>query len=1283
MKGKLLLGLGIASLAMGAQAQRLQESYIQWPNSSELHNYINTWVPGQEMFEDENFFVSRVKPKEYFRNAATQVNPDLNAEKDKNLVFWVPVNYASWEGVHTDGLPNGRFDSEVFSMWQYVTHYGDWISPFGWVPGSFADAAHKHGTAVSGVASIPYGGISSSWSTCLTALGNVDHEKAARFLYYHGCNGLGYNSEFNGGSGIVTKLNALHEDLVKWMKGKVPVFENIWYGGTSDNGSINFDDQLSSGKMQIFGNAAAPRTVLFLNYNWNYDSKYNNSLTNCTSAGRSMHDLYAGMNMQGSCKTATEWQRHLTWDYSIGLWGAHQTNQLWQNRNGNGSSPDALQSTYQRSIEMFFGNGPRNPIAWLDVPATPSLTPKPDYFGMSRFMTARSAMGWNLADEPFISYFNLGNGKFFNYKGERMHNSEWYNIGVQDYMPTWRFWFADQFLGNKPANIPASGLDAAFSWNEAWFGGSSLRITGSTPDEFLHIFKTNFQLANNDVITVRYKLASGKANINLALSLNGKESEIVRESNFKVLTTDTEADEDVWQVATFKVAGVLGSALRSAPVAMIALHFTEAENIDLYLGEISIVRGTAATPKAPVITHSKTLAFNHNGVDGKIIWNMENNKLAGDPVYNTDVNTSMFRLYSQQEGGEAVNMGATTSWAGLIFAAPVDVQGAKKIRFGVSAVALDHTSESEIAWTDYMDMGDYATSEDIQINKSTIKPGEQFVISYVDPLHAASNWQLNDLSGNKVAEATGTQAFTASVEKVGSYDLVIDGGTANERVINSYVQVSSWEKGAIPEITALTINDEENPASISVKKADEVTLGYKGRESDGVSSRAVALNELLLGASNSATNLDIKAYQPYAVGAWIKLDRLNTGTYSLMTIENRAGNWPKNNWGHFWLRINQDGYITNPLHDSGFGGSTDSGADGNRLYCDYSDSRIIPEAWTHICVVIDYDSSNRRSYALYINGVKQNIKTWLHINKGTREGKISPDWTDFSMTSSAIAYGINETQTGYVSDSYPISTSDWISFGGTCQNINAPNAFIDDVTIWNKTVTQADVDAMVAGLDGNNLPEGVLAYWDFETDTDENHMFAAKGSKAGAKLCRYAHDTDPNNEGQAINRAVAADYAPGCPFISGTGFELKAQPSWRAKGAVLADAQGSDTEGSVKVTYNAVGERTATVTLSNSLGSDSREYPVITVGEGNALEGLATEAGVEVYAVDKSIFMAFAEAGNYTVNVYTVSGELLHSRSLQMGAGEAAYVGMPNAAVYIVNITRDGRTVNNYKVVVR
>lgn len=112
---------------------------MTWPESPKLGQYVSSWVPGEDLFEDENFYVSRVKPKERFRNAATQIDETLTEANDRKLVFWVPVGNAS--NGNTNARPNGKFDSEAFSTWSYVTHYGDWTAPHGWVPGGFADVA--------------------------------------------------------------------------------------------------------------------------------------------------------------------------------------------------------------------------------------------------------------------------------------------------------------------------------------------------------------------------------------------------------------------------------------------------------------------------------------------------------------------------------------------------------------------------------------------------------------------------------------------------------------------------------------------------------------------------------------------------------------------------------------------------------------------------------------------------------------------------------------------------------------------------------------------------------------------------------------------------------------------------------------------------------------------------------------------------------------------------------------------------------------------------------------
>lgn len=1300
MKEKLLLLSGVSVMAISAFGQQLQADYIQWPNSSQFPAYVESWVPGQQLFEDENFFISRVKPRQTFRNVSTQIDKTLSEDNDKHLVYWVPVGYSNWEGVHTDALPNGKFDSEVFSTWSYVTHYGDWISPHGWVPGGFADVAHKNGVAVSGVASIPYGG-NDEWKKSLTDQGKLDKEKTAKFLYYHGVDGLGYNSEFgNVSSAVLGNVRSLHNFIYQWMADKNPIYENIWYDGTNDNGSITFDRGLGSHNAQTFGDSENKSSSLFLNYNWNYTSTIGNSEAKARELGRSPLDLYAGHNMQGGePRGGQSWQLLKDCNYSIGLWGAHNSNMIWQNRNGNGSSPQSMQRTYQTNIERWFTNGKRNPIAGIDIYPETSFAPSETWFGMSKYMTARSTLKWSLSDEPFYSYFNLGNGAFFNWMGERQHNNEWYNISVQDYMPTWRYWFASEYLGTTPDKMVENGLQAEFAWDEAWVGGSSLRISGTSANEYLHLFKTSFQLQTGDIITVRYKLLNGKAQVNLCLSAEGSEATLLRENNLKVMDSSAEPDDEVWVEKTFRVSAQLAS-LNNKTIAMIALHFTGAENLDLRLGEFSIVRKAAQAPATPQISAVKLLANNYRGIDAKVIYNMPNSKMAGEPVYNYDVQTSMFKIYTQQEGEEPQFNGITTSWAALAYSAPVNMEGAKRMRLGVAAVSLDTKTDSEIAWSEYTDFPEYVYNEDVLCSKSAIKPGEPFEVYFKDTTHPGVDWALYSQEGEKVASASNTARFVLDngIDGIGGYDVVINEGKEDERRLTFFVQITAWERGALPEIESLSIvtKDGASDNGVTIAPLDNVELTYTGRTADGKTSRGIKLAEKLFGANIGQLlakdgNPGISPYQSFSIGAWIKIDDLNKGTYSLMRIENRAGNWPKNNWGFFWCDINEQGYVFTDLVDSSFGGSLDSGADGMRLYADYRDSRIVPNGWTHVMFVFDYNESNQISYEFYVNGKRQTSRRWMQINKMTREvaitGATSPlkDWSNFETgLESAVSYGDNSEKTGYCTDNYPISMNDWIAFGGTALNIGAMSASIDDFQVWDKAVTAEDVAVSMNGLDPENLPEGVLAYWDLESDDDfdaELKGFRSKGKIEGA-IAGWYDNVDLPNEGQAKQDLQYPEFTSGSPFIAGTGYNVATLPTWTGRRAIITDAQGSDTQGSAKVTYNAEGEYTVTLTLENSLGSHSMAYPVITVKDNSSVEGIAADDNT-VYAVGKTVFAGFAQAGEYTVAVYNIAGERVAARNVEVAAGELVAVSVDTPAVYVIAIEQAGRVVSTAKVVVR
>ena len=91
----LTLAAGLVLSVMSANAQQMREGYVDFGTNSgseKFHELLKAWTPGNQVTADDNFFISRVKPRARFRNEATQVRLDLN-EKNDGGVLYVVVRY--------------------------------------------------------------------------------------------------------------------------------------------------------------------------------------------------------------------------------------------------------------------------------------------------------------------------------------------------------------------------------------------------------------------------------------------------------------------------------------------------------------------------------------------------------------------------------------------------------------------------------------------------------------------------------------------------------------------------------------------------------------------------------------------------------------------------------------------------------------------------------------------------------------------------------------------------------------------------------------------------------------------------------------------------------------------------------------------------------------------------------------------------------------------------------------------------------------------------------------
>lgn len=1242
----LLLGCFLAPSTL--MAQELKEGYISWGfESQEFPNRLRNWSKtNPKINEDDNFFISRVKPKVRFRNPDTQVRTNITAENDKRLIAWLPWNVPS-----KNALPDGVFDSEVFSMWPYVTHWGDWNCGLGRIPAALLDVAHKNGVPVSSVAGIPNENLSGVWQSALETLSKVDANKAAAYMNYFGYDGFGYNSEYyeTYTRGRITKaIKEFHVNLNRAMKPLNPIFENIWYDGTHENGSLLFDRGLIDSNKNIFGEAGSEAASLFLNYNWNRTWLLKNSVEKAKEIHRDPLYLYAGINMQGGepkTYSTIRWTMLKDYPISIGLWGAHSQNMFFESRGEKGSDPETKQRTYMLRTERWFSSGSRNPVNNLEIDNSLNYNADNfDFAGMSSMMTARSSMSWNLSEEPFISYFNLGNGKFFNYDGERKNDRPWANVGVQDYLPTWRWWFAKKLLGRQPIDVPddGTGLDAEFVWDDAYLGGSTVRIFGNTPKEYLHLFKTDFELKAGDKITFRYKVKAGKSDASLVLLTKDNVS---AENDYKVLNASDETDEDKWVERTFTVDGNLANK----HLALVALKMENANNLNLYLGEFSIVRGTFEKPEMPQVVSTALLHSAKNGVDAKIIFNMPNDKGPGEPCYNTDVKTSLFKLWAQQGNEKPILMGVTTSWAGMYYSVPVNLEGEGTIKFGVSAVSLDMKKESDIAWgtEQHNIFNRYDYSDEIKADKSIIKPNEEFTIAYVDPRHEAGNWKIEH-NGAVVAHSDNTKKIHVDgLSATGFYDLVLTGKvnenglrTDKEVRYSNYIQITSDAVGAVPHINKLTANDSET--SIEVVANSEVTMKYEGKKADGSGSRGIKTLEKPVGVkvSELGFNNTSKNNQAWSLAFWVKFNGF-AGNTQIVDMRDPGTGWPQNHWGTMWTSYDPStGVYEVTLREKNPGGAKEY---KQRWKVDF-----VPGAWTHFTLAMDGNGTTTKPM-VYINGKAAKAHNWEY--NGQSGDGLNPN--------------------GFANNAWWDANVLGISLGRAYAS--AMNATIDDVKFFNKYISAAEAAQTMTST--STTEAGLAAYWNFEDNADGDYYFASKVGDA-----KLAHGELRAGQGEGVAGFVpdAPTYDAGSPFVTGN-FKVTTTAEWAAKKATIVSQDGTDMAGTAKLKYAKAGDYEVTLTLKNAHGSDTRTFQVIKVkADPTGING--TEAAeMKVYAIDRDVLFDVETPGNYLVQVFSTNGQMVASKAVSVNGAESVRLHLGAQGVYVVNVKKDGKTLRTVK----
>lgn len=1236
---------------MVATAQRTPEHNYDFDtktNWDQLADFFDAWevgTPANGISKiDDQFFISRQRPLARITDGDYQVQKNVPA--GRKMLLWVPLDdpTSTWKS-----LPRYCFEGDNFSMWQYINCHGNWTAPWMRVTAGLTDAAAKNGVTVGSVMSIPWAysiaiNSSDNYSKRFAKLGEKNADgtfknslKVAKLMKYYGINGLGVNSEFNSNATTMKHIMAFFADVHKKAESIGWKFEVQWYDLTNDYGRITMDAGLGGHNKGMFGTGDnIVSDYLFANYNWSATT-LSQSSAYAKTLNRDPYDYYAGFDIQGRGLRNLGWQNLIDSEISVGFWGAHSQSLLHQSATDDGTSDVAIQKAYQKKLELVFSGGNRNPglLPAVRTDATLGNADLKTFHGLARLLTAKST----IQQVPFVTRFNLGNGLKFYKEGNATFDSKWYNLSVQDYLPTWRFWITDKADVVTTANIKGL-INAELVWDEVYTGGSSLQLSGKTAFSRVKLFKTMLETQPSYELSIVYKLKKGTAtNAKLFVALKDDVT------NYKEIAIPNAKSEGTWTTFTTTLDKL---GLKAGDkVAMIGLAFEgTGDDYQMNVGELALRNPAQSFATVqPKIKEVEVLRGRATSIDFKMRY-ASKEESGETKTYNDEVGTWYYEIYFQQKGEEPQLLTATQSWAAYVIGAPIKAGDERNCRFGVRAVSPDGVKGSEIAWSDYQSVPYDSQSTTVAIDRAVIKPNETFKVYYEDVMaDAAKSWAIIDPATNTpMATAKNATSITAKIAKVGVYDLRVV--TADGKTIDNhgFIQVTPESTGAVPTIADITTN-----ATGVVKQNAEVQYTFTGRKGEGKVSRALKIQDPDMLSIPAATQTGMA----YSIALWFKADGFahdKQGT-NLISKNYIGDSWPHNNWGDLWVQIRPE-FKTHPANEISFntmGWSAHDDPNENMMTTGYS---VQPGVWTHLVVTQDAGKVQK----MYFNG------------------KCVAGPTAFAASTRREVLAKTD---GRIKGSIPANI--YIGGGGVYKA--GFKGAIDEVQVWNKALTDAEVLEAMNGYTAGNIPDGLQGYYTFE-EVNSNGAFTNQGKLANqdAKVVRTAGSGGEDTSGAEYVQQTADNGLLGYPGVPGT-LDVKTTATWNTFDANVVKQEGDV----VTVSYVYGGKKNVALTLENRWGAAKMEKAEIVEVEGpeNAIDGVE-ESSFSVYPNPfvESVNFRFAEGGNYTINVVSSNGAVLQRNNVEATAGQVVNVAVTGkAGLYIVQIVKDGKQYKSVKVV--
>lgn len=385
--------------------------------------------------------------------------------------------------------------------------------------------------------------------------------------------------------------------------------------------------------------------------------------------------------------------------------------------------------------------------------------------------------------KPFVTSFSAGLGKHRFVNGEKKGTQDWYHRGMQDIMPTWRWW-----IENKQINI-------SLNWDDAYNQGTSLKVAGKIlvgQEQLTRLYKTNLEIASGDKFRLVYKTSHP----------NTMEVKLATSEDVSVFTTFpvTETSQsNGWSVCDIDL-----SSLNGKTVSIIALNFKSDEAVETYetyLGELAVLPANYAPAQQQVSNLMAQNELKAAGGDIRVIW---------DAPVSSDIHH--YNVYFER-GGENKLVGQTRN-EGFYIPKFVRADGENSVNVYVAAVTNDMVEGTPVLLTvSFPAMG----IPDVRLKaaKTLVKPNEEVAITaFATNFPTAYNWAVP--TGATLVSQTDNQAVF-SFANPGKYDISV---TVVNEVGDSTCMIEQY----------IEVSEAKVLERVSVGKTIHSSSGYLGQE---------------------------------------------------------------------------------------------------------------------------------------------------------------------------------------------------------------------------------------------------------------------------------------------------------------------------------------------------------------------------------------------------------------------------------------------------------------------